>query len=171
VSGNLRGVWIQHVGMNTCAGGVPHAVVRNAQVIDNQGVGIGVAAESQGVTIEQSNIENTAGIALPVLVQGVSAGAAVVGDGLNWQGLSHVSLNGVSISASQRASILIDGPVAINSSITNVVLSGGDENKGIEQQSIMSGDVQPTVTGSPAIVSYTEEQHEVPKEIGIPPTI
>jgi hypothetical protein len=167
VSRNLRGLWIQYVGM-TCPA---EAVVRNAVVSGNQGVGIGVAAASTGVRIEQSRIENTVNVALPVLVGGISSSSDLVGDGFNWQDASFVSLDGVSISGSDRASMLIDGVVAAGSTIANVVLSAGDESLGIKQQNLPTDGVQPAVVQSPPVQAFSEELFSIPEEVGIPPTI
>jgi hypothetical protein len=167
VSGNLRGVWIQNIGMSMAA----TATVRNGVVTDNQGVGIGVAAASEGVTVVQTTISGTKAIALPVLVNGVSAGSEEVGDGLTWKGASQVSLDSVTVSSSARASVLIDGEVGSGSTIDNVVLSYGDELRGILQQNLPTGGAQPAVSGSPPITTSATEQFAVPADISIPPTI
>ncbi len=169
VTGNLRGVWIQHIGATESQS----VTLRQATVRDNQGVGIGVDGQSLNVTVEDSSVSNTLIIALPVLVGGVSAGVEEVGDGIAWLDTSQVTLNGVTVSSSARASILIDGPVGINSSIANVTLSDGDEALGILQQNLPSGGEQPSVAGgtAPSVTTDQSEHYSVPSPVGIPPSI
>ncbi|HZO15853.1 MAG TPA: right-handed parallel beta-helix repeat-containing protein [Polyangiaceae bacterium] len=167
VSGNLRGVWIQAVGAS-----MPGSVyLRNGELTGNQGVGIGVAMDSKSVTIENTNIADTQQIALPVMIDGVSASSELVANGITWKGLSHLSLNGVTVRSSQKQSVLIDGGVASGSTIANVLLSEGDETKGILQQNFMEGmDQSPQVIDSPPLTVTPEELFGVPDDI-IPPTI
>jgi hypothetical protein len=133
VAGNLRGVWMQNIDVSAAAS------IRNAFVDNNEGVGIGVAGGSVNVSVLDSDVSNTLEISLPVLVDGVSAGAEQVGDGLTWKGLSSVLIDNVNVSSSARASILIDGEVGSGSTIANVTLAGGDEGKGILQQNLPDG--------------------------------
>jgi hypothetical protein len=167
VGNNLRGMWIQNIGMSMQAS----AVIRNAEVTTNEGVGIGVAQGSAGVTIEDSNILDTEMIVLPVLIGGVSAGSESVGDGVTWKGGSDAILRGVTIGNSARASILIDGPVGSGSIIDTVTLLNGDEGKGIIQQNLAIDGTKPVTSGtSPQVATQTDEAYAVPDDI-IPPSI
>jgi hypothetical protein len=167
VARNLRGVWMQNIGASMPA----TASLRNATITENRGVGIGVASSSVGVTIQQTVVSDTKVISLPVLIDGVSASTEQVGDGITWKGGSQVALDGVTVSASQRVSVLIDGEVGSGSSIANVTLAGGDESLGILQQSVPEGGEQPSVTGSPSVTVLPDEQYSVPADVAIPPTI
>jgi len=167
VAGNLRGMWLQNIGMSMA----PSAVVLNVSVDGNKGVGIGVAGGSTNVSVLDSEVSNTLEISLPVLVNGVSASAEQVGDGLTWKGLSSVIIDNVSVSSSARASVLIDGEVGSGSSIANLTLSGGDEGKGIVQQSLPDGGASPAVSSAPPITTVMNEQFPVPQDVAIPPSI
>ncbi len=169
VSGNLRGVWIQHIGLSTSQ----PVILREASISDNQGVGIGIDGQSVGVTVENSDVTETRSIALPVLVGGVSASVEEVGDGIAWLDGSQVMLNSVTVSSSARASILIDGPVGPNSSIANVTLSGGDEALGILQQNLPPGGEEPSVAGNtaPSVTTDPSEHYSIPGDVAVPPGI
>jgi parallel beta helix pectate lyase-like protein len=163
VTNNLRGVWIQNV---TGSVTVDHATISN-----NTGVGVGIDGMSSSVTVQDSTITDTQMISLPVLVGGVSAGAEEVGDGLAWLGNSFAIIENVSISTSARASVLIDGEVVMGSSITNLTLAGGDEQKGIVQQNLPMNGQQPNTSMSPGVMPQPGEMFPVPVSPGIPPGI
>ena len=168
VTGNLRGLWLQKIGLSMPG---TKAVVRNGELTGNLGIGVGVAEVSVGVEILDTTVSETKTIALPVLVNGVSAGAQNVGDGITWKDESTVLLGNVTVMSSDRASVLIDGGVGSGSSIANAVISGGQY--GILQQNFDAtmGDIQPTLTASPPIEVSMVEILGVPDNIAIPPTI
>jgi hypothetical protein len=169
IDGNLRyGLWIQNVGTSMLGS----VTVNNASLDRNAGVGIGIAENSTNVSINTTSISNTKLVSLPVLVNGVSASADEVGDGINWQGLSQAVLGSVTVSGSARASVLIDGEVASGSSVTNLALEGGDESKGIVQQNLPSSGTQPVTSGTtPSVTTSVSETFSVPSPIEVPPGI
>jgi hypothetical protein len=168
VAGNQRGLWLQHIGQSESQ----QLLLDGATVSDNSGVGLGISGGSVGVTIRSSAIATTTSVTLPVMIDGVSQGAQSVGDGLNWLDGSQVTIDGLTVSASARASVLIDGEVGVGSSIATVTLSGGDELKGILQQNFTTGAEQPTVgTNAPPVETVSDEQFSVALGLSIPPGI
>ena len=98
--------------------------------------------------------------ALPILIGGVSAGSADVGDGLLWLHGVDVSLYDVTIDNSSRASVLIDGQGT--GLLDDVVLTGGDAELGILLQNYLGG-AQPSTTGTtPPITTTSQEVHPIP---------
>ncbi len=170
VSGNLRGVWVQNI---TSSDPSQSVTMSHAMVAMNEGIGLGIAEASVGVTIEDSEIVETLSIPLPVLVGGVSASVEDVGDGIAWLDASQVTLTSVTVTSSARASILIDGEVGSGSTISNVVQSGGDEAMGILQQNLPPGGEQPAVAGNTAssVTTDTSEHYSIPGDIAVPPGI
>ena len=168
VTGNLRGVWLQHIGVSS----TQQVLLDGATVSDNEGVGLGISDGALGVTLRACSIANTSMIALPVKVNGVSTGAQEVGDGLNWLDASQVVIDGLTVSNSARASLLIDGEVGEGSTVSTVSLSGGDEAKGIVQQNLPEGGRQPTVSDdAPSVDATLEEMYSVAEGLSIPPGI
>ncbi|MBI4702526.1 MAG: right-handed parallel beta-helix repeat-containing protein [Deltaproteobacteria bacterium] len=168
ISRNLLGIWVQHIGKS----GAAQVALESCTLAGNTGVGVGIDGASSSVTIAQSVIRDTSLIDLPVLVGGVSAGAKKVGDGLNWLGVSQVSIQGLTVSGSARQSVLIDGAVADGSTIADAQLEGGDEGKGILQQNLADGGLKPTMSGTtPALQTSADEQFAVPQSVTIPPQI
>jgi hypothetical protein len=162
---NLMGLWVQNL---SSAGNQP-VRIENCALDANVGVGLGVSGASNGVTIHGTVVTNTTSMVLPVLVNGVGAGSKDVGDGLNWLGLSGVSIDGLTLTNNARASFLIDGAVAPGSSIANVTLSGGDQQKGILEQNLPMGGRQPqVVSGAPAITVNMGEVYAVATSPAVP---
>jgi hypothetical protein len=168
VSNNLRGIWAQHIGQAN----QQTVTIEGATVTGNTGVGLGVDGSSLNVSVTSCAVRDTSMVALPVLVGGVSAGAESVGDGVNWFGASQLKIDGLTVSNSARASVLINGPVAPNSSIARVTLEGNDLSLGILQQNLPVGGTQPQVGPStPAITTAPGEQLHIADGLGIPPEI
>jgi hypothetical protein len=175
VDRNLRGIWIQDVG----ASQIGSVTIRGTSLDGNQGVGIGIDENEAGMTItmpsnvgvETSSVTNTDWVSLPVLVNGVSAGAENVGDGIVWRTPTTMTvLDSVTVSGSARQPVLIDGAVGSGSSVTNLVLEGGDENKGVLQQNFMSG-TTPTISGTtPAVMTDAAPTFGLPSPL-VPPGI
>jgi hypothetical protein len=166
VSNNLRGIWGQHISQTVSE----TLIVEGATVTNNTGIGLGIDDTSLGVTVTSCVVRDTSMVALPVLVGGVSAGAENVGDGVNWFGASQMAVDGLTVSGSARASLLIDGPVAPNSSLAHVTLEGNDLNFGILQQNLPPSGTQPQLGPStPPITTSTSEQLHIADGLGIPP--
>jgi len=104
--------------------------IRNATLHDNAGLGFCVGGFSTDVSIFDSSVSNTSETTLP---SGTGT-AARVGDGLQWTSGTRLVIDGLSLSGSQRQSMLINGAVLPGSRIDNLSLSGGDESTGILQQ-------------------------------------
>ena len=66
-------------------------------------------------------------------------GPADVGDGILWHEGAFASFTNLTLDGNARSSVLIDGEVATGSAFANVTLQGGDEGKGIVQQSFTGG--------------------------------
>jgi hypothetical protein len=165
VSRNLMGIWMQKIGTSFDV----QAKLENCKILENSGVGLGLDGSSKGIIIYGTEVRETTAIALPVLVGGVSADSREVGDGLNWLKTTQAQIDGLTVSASARQSFLIDGEVAAGSSISNIALEQGDETKGILQQNLPSGGVEPSVgAGSPVLTKSPAEQFAVPKSPEVP---
>jgi len=112
-----------------------------AAIEDNGGLGICVGGFSAHVSIQDSSISRTHTILVPL----APAGSAEIGDGIEWTAGSEVRIDGLTLRSSERQSILIDGPVPASSRIDNLVLAGGDEDKGIVQQKVLNSSDAPVV--------------------------
>jgi len=162
---NLIGLWMQGIQKSAQS----PVKVENAHLDGNSGVGVGFGGGSKGIIIYGCEVKSTALMTLPVLVHGVSAGSEDVGDGLSWLAGSAAQIDRVTLAGNGRESVLIDGEVAMGSSIANLTLSGGDEAKGVVQQSFPSGGVAPTVgAGAPALQQSQSELFSVPKAPEVP---
>jgi hypothetical protein len=157
VSRNLIGLWVQNI---TRPGQTVN--IQGGKLEANLGIGIGMSGASRGIIISGTDVRKTSSVTLPV-VNGSSASAKDVGDGLTWMGKSEAKIDGLSLSGNARASLLIDGDVAPGSSIANVTQSDGDEAKGIVQQNVAGGGVSPSVgAGAPAILQSVTEKYAIP---------
>jgi len=88
-----------------------------------------------------------------------------VGDGVVWADRSFVDVEGLIVSASARASFLIDGEVAAGSRVAGVTLTAGDAAKGIVQQRCPSwGSTPESGPGTPPIEQTEEEVYPLPWE-------
>ncbi len=162
---NLRGMWVQNVGKSVATATVSF---KSSDLRNNSGVAFGVAAGSRGVDLSGIGIDHTLLKALPVLVNG-QAGMNNVGDGVTWSGVSQMNVDGLNISNSARASMLIDGNVFTGSTLANVVLSQGDENKGIEQQNLKMNPVSPAIkNNAPNLKTSATEKFSVPDVLSPP---
>ncbi len=164
VDTNLRGMWVQNIGKSVATATV---TIKAADLRNNSGVGFGLAAGSKGVTMSSVGIDNTKLIQLPVLVNG-QAGMNGVGDGVTWSGVSQMNVDGLTISKSARASMLIDGSVFSGSTLSNVTLAQGDDGKGILQQNTKGMAVSPTVQNTPPVSTSTSEKYSVPDVLSPP---
>jgi len=69
-----------------------------------------------------------------------------------WCQGSRVEMDGVTLAGNERASVIIDGPVGEGSRIAHLTLSDGDESKGILQQDLPAGGLEPEIgPGAPAL--------------------
>jgi hypothetical protein len=169
VSRNQVGLWIQNIGQSDPGQSVS---ISGGKLLANSAVGLGLDGSSKGIIIYGTEVRDTILEVVPVLVGGVSAGAKEVGDGVNWLGMSYAAIDGLTVSGSARQSFLIDGEVASGSSIANVQLELGDDMKGILQQSLPSGGVQPTLgAGTPQLTVDMNEKFAVPEEVGVPDSL
>jgi hypothetical protein len=135
-SGNLRGVVV--------IPGTFEIHMSDMSVVGNGGMGISLQAEilsPQPVYLSDIDIADTHMVALPHLINGVSASAVDIGDGLhwsNWAAITTAFVSNVTISGSARHSIYIGGNA--KGSLDNVELEGA-----IVQQ---CGSVWPQTVGS-----------------------
>lgn len=160
VTGNLRGIWAQSI--SGPEGQTVH--LENADVSNNRGVGVGFGGETVGFIICKSKIDGTALQSMPVDV----GGSEDVGDGILWTEGSQAVLEEVTVSHSARASVLIDGEVGSGSVLKNVTLLGGDAQKGIVQQSLPAGGVEPDAQGNVPVVQVTSSQTFA---VALPPVV
>lgn len=158
IRGNSIGVWAQHISQSA-----PQTVTLDGvTVADNAGVGLGADGDSVGLIVCRSAISGTT--LSDLLVEG--GDSQQVGDGLLWLGGSEIAVDGLSLDGNARASIVIDGEAA--GSLANVTLSGGDEAKGIVQQSFSGGQQPQAGAGAPAITTSADPLFSIPQA---PPTV
>jgi hypothetical protein len=138
--------------------------VENVTLSGNAGVGLGFGGGEVGIIIICKTAVNDTELALlPVFESSMDLGTSQsLGDGVEWLGGANVQLEQVSLSNNARASILIDGPAS--GSLLDVTLSGGDETKGIVQQSYDGSGPQPAVgANAPPLTTFSTEQLAVSK--------
>ncbi|MBK8257050.1 MAG: right-handed parallel beta-helix repeat-containing protein [Polyangiaceae bacterium] len=153
VSGNEIGVWVQHISLSEAQ----TVRLEGLTAEDNYGVGIGADGDTVGLIICKTAITGTAEALLPI-----TAGVTEqVGDGLLWLGGSELTIEGLTVGGSARASIVIDGEAS--GSMTNVVLEGGDESKGILQQNYAGGSQPQVGSNAPAISTSDAEEFAMPE--------
>lgn len=154
VTGNVMGVWVQNISKVA-----PQTVmIENAVVDANEGVGFGVSGESRGIIICRTAIRGTSEKALPV--KGAIGSVQKVGHGVAWIEGSEATFTGVTLSGNALASVMIDGEA--DGSLSDLTLTGGDEQKGVVQQSYKGGK-QPAVAGStPALKTNSAELFQIP---------
>ena len=157
IAGNLIGIEVRSRGSD-----FEEFRLSGATVSGNDGIGLLFGSGTRAAVIDTS-IAATTTIVLPVLSNGVSAGAEPVGDGLLWKSGAVVTLEAMSLSGSSRASMLIDGAVGEGSWLGNIDLSGGDEQKGIVHQNVDPDETKPALgDGVPTITTTSEEIYSVP---------
>jgi len=164
VSRNAPGFWVQHLAQD----GTQPVELQYCELEANSGVALGVSGESKGIMFWNSAVTGTVGLTVPVLENG-NAGKAKVGDGISWLDGSELDIKGVTLSGNERQSVLIDGAVAPGSSIADLTLSGGDETKGVLQQNLPTGGMQPNIgSNAPQITASMDEQVPVPRPPAVP---
>lgn len=152
ISGNQVGFWAKNV-----SGGF---LLEDVDFEENKGVSIGSSGTTKGFIVCRVNVTHTIKTDMTVLDAGqIAPKPQAVGDGFAWLDGSEVELADATFSQNERSSILIDGPAA--GKLTNVTLSGGDENLGIIQQNY-DGMAQPVVTNAPALDVDMSERFAVP---------
>jgi hypothetical protein len=158
ITDNLFGIWAVNVGAQTSS----LASVSDADIADNRGAGVAIGGVVGGGVVEltDSVVRGTRNIAIPVLVNGVSAGSEEVGDGILWMDAVEVELSNVELSDNERASLLINGAAA--GSLGDVQFSGGDSGDVPLLQNYVGGP-EPAVTGAtPSLEVTSEEVYPVP---------
>jgi len=96
----------------------------------------------------------------------VPVGLQTIGDGFVWHENASVQVQGLTLAGNARTAMLIDGPVATGSTITDLTLEQGDETMGIVQQRANQLDQAPEVSGSTPAVSQTMD---APHDLAIAP--
>lgn len=157
IRGNEIGLWVQ----NGADGSTSE--MHGGLFEDNRGVGLGIKGETQAWIFCKGKIMNTAEVSIPT----DGASSEPVGHGIVWRDKASVKIEDVTVSASARVPVLIDGPLnpmgSMASELKNLTLTGGDDMKGIWQQNLPMGGLQPTVTNAPAIQTDMAEKFAVPK--------
>lgn len=152
ISGNSVGFWAKNV---------PNGfTLEDVDFKDNKGVSIGSSGSTKGFIVCRVNVTHTITTPMTVLeANQIAPQPKPVGDGLVWLDASEVILSKSTFSNNTRNSILINGPAS--GSLTDVVLTGGDENLKIVQQNY-NGMGQPAVTNSPPVDVDMKERFPVP---------
>jgi hypothetical protein len=153
IVGGRPGVWVMD--SQAAASGLH---LEGFEIRDSTGVGLGVSTDALGIIIVGGLVANTGGDTVAL----ADGGAGYVGDGLSWQQGAQLTIDGLELSSSARQSVLIDGAVAEGSSISNLLLSGGDEASGVLQQGVSEDDAAPSVEGGLEIARDALRPLEVP---------
>jgi hypothetical protein len=119
--GNLRGVSV------TGSQGVS---IEDAELEDNVGQGVGVL-EGSRLVLRGATIRHTTAKVLPVVINGVSAGQAEIGDGIDWCRGASVQLSDIALESNARLPLLIHGGVGPDSRLERITLLGSDEQTGL----------------------------------------
>lgn len=166
---NVRGIWVQ----NTVSTGVERVSILNTKLTANLAVGFGITEGSTGVYAENLTIADTAALSIPVEVDGVSASAEEVGEGITWAGFSQARLTDVTISNSAVKPMTITEEVGTGSIITRMSVDGGMESTlSILHQKLPVGGVTPDwVGGQPTVETTPDQIQGVPSSVTIPPGI
>ena len=158
VSGNLFGVWAIEIGATAST----LASLRGGTIEDNAGAGVAIGGGFGPGVVELTDItvRRTENIAIPVLVNGVSASAENVGDGILWLDGVETRLTDVEVSDNDRASLLINGASA--GMLDSVRFTGGDSGDAPLMQNYFGGP-EPEVQGeTPALEVTSDEVFPVP---------
>jgi hypothetical protein len=173
ISRNKRGLWVQNVVESVVQGtgcmDVGGCVaLHNGTLMENRGVGIGVAGETRGMIICKATVMNTFSVNLPVSDEMGKLGfLKAVGDGLNWLDGSEVVIEALTLADNERQSLLIDGPASGN--IMSMSLSGSDVTNAPLQQNLAMGDAQPTLGSGVSLASQETRKFAVPLPLALPP--
>lgn len=158
IADNLFGIWAVDVGASASS----RATVSDAVIADNRGAGLAMGGVQGGGVVElgDSVVRGTQNVAIPVLVDGVSASSEDVGDGILWMDGVEAHLSNIELSDNERASLLING--GAQGSLDDLRFSGGDTGEGPLLQNYFGGP-EPTVSGTtPALEVTAEEVFPVP---------
>lgn len=153
VSGNLFGVWAIEVGATSST----LATLRGATIDGNAGAGVAIGGAFGPGIVELTDVvvRRTENIAIPVLVNGVSASAENVGDGILWLDGVETRLTDVEVSDSERASLLINGASA--GVLDGVRFTGGDGGDAPLLQNYFGGP-EPEVAGETPPLEVTPDE-------------
>ncbi len=158
VSGNLFGVWAVEIGAASSA----LASLRGATIEDNAGAGVAIGGAFGPGVVELTDVtvRRTENITIPVLINGVSASAENVGDGILWLDGVETRLTDVEVSDNDRASLLINGASA--GMLDSVRFTGGDSGDAPLLQNYFGGP-EPAVEGeTPPLEVTSDEVFPVP---------
>jgi hypothetical protein len=158
INNKVGGIWLQNIDSSV--------TVENATVTGNGVSGINVGASSKGIIIINNKVGATAAQITAALGytsgQPSPVGAISIGDGLIWSEGAEVHIDGLTLSGNARNSFLIDGPVPAGSTIQNVTLDSGDEQKGIVQQRVTLMSDIPETTNAPQVEPTDTAPYAVP---------
>jgi hypothetical protein len=166
VSRNTLGVWIQHLPVSTAQ----PVVIRNAKVVDNAGVGIGLLGDGvltgqASVGIHSSDVGGTASKVLPSLQDGVPK-SRQVGHGVAWVSGARAQIDGLKLHGNTVASLLVDGEVGEGSVVRGVALSEGDEKLGIIHQNLPAS--REPIDSLPGPQRVVSQQYAIPTAPALP---
>lgn len=170
ISRNRRGLWVQNVVHNSACLGIGSCVeVHNGTLAENTGVGIGVAGETRGMILCKVGVKDTYNDMLPVSDEnGMIGSSEPVGDGVDWLDGSVVVIEALTVSGSQRQSLLIDGPAGEGGEIRSITLAAGEQP--ILQQNLMGG-AQPKQGSGVTLATQDTRKFAVPQPIAVPPPL
>ena len=159
-SGNLRAIY---AGTRSAPAEVR---ISGATLTNNRGYGLSIAGATFAV-VEDTLVDDTTGLALPVIVSGVSASTENVAEGICWTGSAVAHFHRVTVQGSERNAILIQGPAS--GILEDVAVPGGHivqvQYDGGAQP--MTSGVTPSIEVSPEVQSCGQDYYaptEAPPE-------
>jgi hypothetical protein len=177
IIGGMPGVWIQGSPMSP----EQSVVLDGLDIAGAYGAGLGFDLAAKGIVIIGGKVGNTMARIGPTEKRtyniatdtwDVTYSQANVGIGFTWKGASSATIDGLEIGGSGTHSIIIDGPVGAGSEIVGATLTGGDETKGVVQQTVDDMDAAPELgAAAPALERTNELVTEVPAHIEAPVSV
>lgn len=139
VRGNHVGIWVRNTYLST-----PMVMtIENADIRDNEGVGVGFDEGSQGIIFCRSSVSATRMRLSPVEKDGGQGYSEEVGDGISWLEDANVTVEDVRLHDNARASLLING--SASGFLTDVTTDGLGSQ--MLQQNFPGGGSSPVVSG------------------------
>jgi hypothetical protein len=158
VQGTTGGIFIQNVTAQ-----LP-VELRFVRLHGNRGVSLGIGPGAVGIVLQQIEVLETAPLDIPVLVDDVATKVSIA-DAFNWHAGAQATVDGLTIAASARLGLLVDGPVGPGSLLGKVTL--GEGSGALVQQSLASSGALETVETPPLETHSTELYLVLPPPVTI----
>jgi hypothetical protein len=152
IQGATGGIWIQNVNAQ-----LP-VELRFVKLHGNQAAGLGIGPGSGGIVLEDIQLLETAPVDVPVYVDGV-AGKESVGDAFIWHEGAQATVDELTIAASGRLGLIVDGPVGAGSLLGRVTL--GEGSGALVQQNLTTTGALETTAETPPVQTLSTEVYQL----------